>query len=100
MFEKYGAEAMRATMDWALDYSEKLMRAEIEKIPDGTYTFEDYLDNDGIDKDRPVKIHVKITIDGQRHHRRLQRLGRAGQRTGQLRAGRGAIPPPTAPCST
>ncbi len=64
MFERYGPQAMRATMEWALDYSEKLMRAEIEKIPDGTYTFEDYLDNDGIDKDRPVKIHVKITIDG------------------------------------
>ena len=47
-----------------LDYSEKLMRAEIEKIPDGTYVFADYLDNDGIDKDRPVKIHVKVTVEG------------------------------------
>ena len=64
LFEKYGADAMKAAMDWAMDYSEQLMRAEIEKIPDGTYTFEDYLDNDGIDKDRPVKIHVRVTIEG------------------------------------
>lgn len=64
MFEKYGADAMREAMEWAMDYSEQLMRAEIDKIPDGTYTFEDYLDNDGIDKDRPVKIHVKVTVKG------------------------------------
>ncbi len=64
LFEKHGAEAMQAAMDWAMDYSEQLMRAEIERIPDGTYTFEDFLDNDGIDKDRPVKIHVKVTIQG------------------------------------
>lgn len=62
MFEKYGTTAMRGAMEWAMDYSEQLMRAEIDKLPDGTYTFEDYLDNDGIDKDRPVKIHVKVTI--------------------------------------
>jgi len=52
LFEKYGAGSMKTAMNWAMDYSEQLMRAEIEKIPDGTYVFEDYLDNDGIDKDR------------------------------------------------
>ena len=64
LFEKYGAEAMKEAMDWAMDYSEQLIRTEIEGIPDGTYTFEDYLDNDGIDKSRPVKIHVRLTIEG------------------------------------
>jgi len=64
MFEKYGADTMNETMEWAMDYSERLLRAEIEKIPDGVYTFEDFLDNDGIDKDRPVKIHVKVTVKG------------------------------------
>ncbi|MDP2917625.1 MAG: hydantoinase B/oxoprolinase family protein [Dehalococcoidia bacterium] len=64
MFEKYGAATMNESMDWAMDYSEQRMRAEIDKFPDGEYTFADYLDNDGIDKDRPVKISVKITIKG------------------------------------
>jgi N-methylhydantoinase B len=64
LFEKHGREAMSTAMEWAMDYSEQLMRAEIERIPDGTYTFEDFLDNDGIDKDRPVKIHVRITTEG------------------------------------
>jgi N-methylhydantoinase B/oxoprolinase/acetone carboxylase alpha subunit len=64
MFDKYGSETMNEAMEWTMDYSEQLMRIEIEKIPDGTYTFEDYLDNDGIDKDKEVKIHVTITVKG------------------------------------
>ncbi len=37
------------------DYSERMMRAAIRRLPPGTYRAEDYLDNDGI-TDRPVKI--------------------------------------------
>lgn len=64
MYEKYGSDVIDEVMIWAMDYSEKLMRAEIEKIPDGVYRFADYLDNDGIDKDREVKIHVKVSVTG------------------------------------
>ncbi len=64
MFEKYGANIMQQTMEWSMERSEELMRREIEKIPDATYTFADYLDNDGIDKDKEIKIHVKITVKG------------------------------------
>ncbi|MBW1801089.1 MAG: hydantoinase B/oxoprolinase family protein, partial [Deltaproteobacteria bacterium] len=64
MFDKYGAETLNEMMAWSMDYSEQLMRAEIEKIPDGAYTFEDYLDNDGVDKEKEVKVHVKVTVEG------------------------------------
>jgi len=64
MFDKYGQRAINEMMEWALDYSEQLMRAEIEKIPDGHYTFADYLDSDGIDKEREVRIHVKVIVKG------------------------------------
>jgi N-methylhydantoinase B len=46
-----------------LDESDRLMRAAIDALPDGTYYGEDYLDNDGIN-DKPVKIAAHITIDG------------------------------------
>jgi len=62
MFEKYGIDTMQQAMEWSMDRSEELMRREIKKIPDGNYTFADYLDNDGIDKDKEIKIHVKITV--------------------------------------
>ncbi len=64
MYEKYGPDVIDEVMGWAMDYSERLMRAEIEKIPDGTYSFADYLDNDGIDKEKEVRIHVNVTVKG------------------------------------
>lgn len=42
-------------------YTEKILRKTIGAIPDGTYTFTDYMDDDGI-SDEPVKIGVELTI--------------------------------------
>ena len=41
----------------------KLMAANISDLPDGTYSAEDYLDNDGI-VDEPLKIALDLTIKG------------------------------------
>jgi N-methylhydantoinase B/oxoprolinase/acetone carboxylase alpha subunit len=46
-----------------LHYAERMTRAAIDAIPDGTYTFADYMDNDGISAE-PVPIRVAITING------------------------------------
>lgn len=64
LFVKHGDDAVNAAIDWAMDASEKLIRAKIEEIPDGSYAFEDYLDNDGIDMDRPVKVRCTVTVRG------------------------------------
>jgi N-methylhydantoinase B len=48
--------------DELIAYSERLMRAELRKMPAGTFTAEDYLDGDGV-TDEPVKIAVSITFD-------------------------------------
>ena len=48
-----------------IDYSARLMRYTIAAIPDGTYEAEDALDDDGVD-DGPVRIAVRITIEGER----------------------------------
>jgi len=49
-------------MEQLMDYSEALTREEIEKIPDGTYTGIDYMDNDGIELNQRIKIQVSITV--------------------------------------
>lgn len=41
-----------------------LMRANIADLPDGTYSAEDFLDNDGI-VDQPLKIALDLTIKGE-----------------------------------
>src|SRR5205807_3309703 len=47
-----------------LNRAEILTRRQVESIPDGDYSFEDYLDNDGIDLDRRVKIAVTVRVRG------------------------------------
>jgi N-methylhydantoinase B/oxoprolinase/acetone carboxylase alpha subunit len=39
------------------------MRAVIGRIPDGTYAFEDKIDDDGI-TDQPIQIRAKVTVAG------------------------------------
>ncbi len=39
------------------------MRAEIAALPDGRYSFDDFLDNDGI-SDEPLRIALDLTIAG------------------------------------
>ncbi len=56
---------LRRNMTALKDYSERMMRAAIRRLPSGTYRAEDYLDNDGI-TDRPVKIAATVTIHGDR----------------------------------
>ena len=44
-----------------LDYSERMTRAEIRALPDGTFSFEDWIDDDGIDVGRPIRLLRTIT---------------------------------------
>lgn len=64
LFEQYGRDTVIGVMKELRNRSAQLMRSEIAKIPDGTYSFEDYLDNDGI-VDEPLKIAVDLTISGE-----------------------------------
>jgi len=48
-----------------IDSTAEMMRRVISRIPDGTYTAEDYLDDDGYSDD-PVRISVSIRIQGDR----------------------------------
>ena len=54
--------------------AERRMRAEIEAIPDGDYTFEDAIEDDGI-TDRAYPIELLLTDRRRRRDRRLHRLG-------------------------
>lgn len=65
MIERYGADTVVNGMQALLDYSERLCREEILKMPDGTYEFEDYIDEDGMDPE-PIPIRLKLTISGDR----------------------------------
>ena len=61
---KVGDERFEHALNHLLDRSEDSMRAVIGRIPDGTYEFEDSVDDDGI-SDRPLRIHAKVTVAGE-----------------------------------
>jgi N-methylhydantoinase B len=63
--EKHGWLKVRRYVTEILNYSERMTRHAISKIPNGMYEAEDFLDNDGI-SDAPVAIRVKIRIKGDR----------------------------------
>jgi N-methylhydantoinase B len=59
---KYGAEKVKGLTDDLIVYSEQLIRAELRKMPAGTFAAEDYLDDDGV-TGQPIRIAVAITFD-------------------------------------
>ncbi|ESR27468.1 hydantoinase B/oxoprolinase family protein [Lutibaculum baratangense] len=62
----HGGNMMQALFAELLDRSEQMTREALRKIPEGTYTYVDYNDNDGIDLDRRIRIEVAVTIrDGK-----------------------------------
>ncbi len=48
-----------------LSYGQRIMEDVINEIPDGSYHFRDFLDNDGINPE-PVPIDVTVEISGKR----------------------------------
>jgi N-methylhydantoinase B len=63
LVEKYGTDTIAEALEEINDYSERRMRSELAELPDGTFTFEDILDDDGLgNEDLPVK--AAVTVDG------------------------------------
>ncbi|MEE3108123.1 MAG: hydantoinase B/oxoprolinase family protein, partial [Pseudomonadota bacterium] len=61
---RYGAARLAAAARRIQDQSEAAMRAVIAASPDGQYSFTDWVDDDGIDRDTQLKIRVQVTIAG------------------------------------
>ncbi len=64
LVEKYETETVMGTAYHWMDYSERCLRAEIEKVPDGDYYAESWLDNDGRNWDIPLKVAVTVKVRG------------------------------------
>lgn len=63
-----GVGLLEEIFDELLTRSERMTREALRSIPEGTYHYEDFLDNDGIELDRHVPIRVAVTVrDGAIH---------------------------------
>ena len=64
LYEEHGLVLMDRAVDEILDRSEQRMRELIGAIPDGRYSFEDWLDECG-DECGPIKVAVDINVVGE-----------------------------------
>jgi N-methylhydantoinase B len=59
---KYGAPALLEAMAAINDHGERLARLALARMPKGTWTAHDFVDSDGVDTDRLVRLNVTVTI--------------------------------------
>ena len=85
LLDEYGDDTITAALAALSSRAEALMRANIAALPDGTYTCDDFLDNDGV-TDAPLRIALDLTIAGDTHAARLLPLRPALRRPAQHRA--------------
>jgi N-methylhydantoinase B len=65
LLDEYGVQTARDALAALKARAATMMRTKIAGLPSGTYSAEDWLDNDGID-DVPLKIALDMTIDGDK----------------------------------
>src|SRR6267154_5671819 len=65
LIDEYGEQTIMSALEALSARAETLMRANILALSDGTYTCDDFLDNDGV-TDRPLAIALDLTIVGDR----------------------------------
>ena len=63
LHDRYGSATVEDAVDRILNHGERQAREALRELPDGTWSAEDYLDDDGIN-DELVKMAVEVTIDG------------------------------------
>jgi len=63
LVRKYGLEVVRFYAGSLMDYAERITRKTIRTIPDGSYGFEDFMDDDGLSAEK-IGIRVAVTIQG------------------------------------
>lgn len=67
LVKKYGRAVLSECLNEMIAYSERQMRSYITDLPDGTYRWEDWIDNDGI-VDEPIPVRLAITVKGDTMH--------------------------------
>ena len=60
--ERHGLDRLRTGMEEILAYAERRTRAALSALPDGTYSAEDVLEDDGDGSPRDVTLRVAATI--------------------------------------
>jgi N-methylhydantoinase B len=61
---RYGRDAVLGAIAAIMDHAEAAARARTRTIPDGVYTAESFMDDDGVDVGRRVPIKIRVEVAG------------------------------------
>jgi N-methylhydantoinase B len=85
LVEKYGERRLQALADELLNYSERLVRAELRGMPAGVFRAEDWMDDDGV-TDAPCRIAVQLRFDPEAGSVDVDFTGSSAQVAGSVNA--------------
>jgi N-methylhydantoinase B len=83
IINRFGSDLVAQYMDYLITYAEQMTRQLILSLPDGSYSFTDFLDDDGFSTE-PIPITATITIQSDRAI--VDFTGSAPQQTGSVNA--------------
>ena len=81
--ERYGKETILSSFEELFALTEAKVRAEIASWPDGVGEGERFVDSDGIELDKPVRLHVRMEKKGDRLLFDFTGSRRSNQRAGE-----------------
>ena len=64
MITRFGVDTFREGIDALLDYADRQARHLIRLMPDGTYFFSDYIDEDSVDG-HPCRLALTLKVQGE-----------------------------------
>jgi N-methylhydantoinase B len=62
LVERFGPDNIRDAMHTLIENTARKAKAEVAAMRRGSYTFEDFMDHDGIDLGKPVGIRVRLDV--------------------------------------
>ena len=65
LIRAYGLDIFYAATEDLIAIAERRMREEIRRIPEGVYTFEDVIEDDGVTPDRSYTIRCAVHVEGE-----------------------------------
>jgi len=86
MMGKYSWETLEACIHTIWDQSEAFVRRQISALPDGRYSANSYLDDDGVVFDKILPVAVTVIVDGDEME--IDFTGTAPQSRGPMNSGR------------
>jgi len=83
LITRYGLSEVNEAMGQLLAYTERMTRELLQRLPEGSYSFSDYLDDNGVGNE-PVLIQATVTIRGD--SAQVDFSGSASQQPGSVNA--------------